>query len=77
MTAAVHEGPARQHLLRPQQALTNCQVSWVSQLRNTLVSRRAGSWHSGDALPRVTYAVRRPPGSRAVRNEDDIVAAIR
>ncbi len=38
---------------------------------------RAGSWHSGAALPKVTYAVRPPPSKRAVTNEADIIAAIR
>ena len=37
----------------------------------------AGSWRSGGALPRVTFAVRPPPAKRALHNEDAIVAAIR
>ena len=37
----------------------------------------AGFWHSGGPLPRVTFAVRPRGAKRAVRNEQDIVAAIR
>ena len=37
----------------------------------------AGSWRCGLPLPRVTFSLRPWPGKRAVRNEDEIIAAIK